>query len=95
MNSKNEGKMVLFLMIALIAFGFGSGIGISMGISGVDANKEVVKANTGANVTQEVLNANVPNNKELLADFDNDRTNVTNNSSHNNEQSVDNDYYYI
>lgn len=37
MKQKNDGKIVVLMIIALIAFGIGSGIGISMGL-GVDSN---------------------------------------------------------
>lgn len=36
MNKKNEGRLILFLLIGLIAFGLGSALGIVMGISGDD-----------------------------------------------------------
>ncbi|KZX15359.1 hypothetical protein [Methanobrevibacter filiformis] len=86
MNSKNEGKLVLFLIIGLVAFGCGSGIGISMGISGVDAHNDVVELNTTENVTQEILSNDAPNNEEILANFDTNET-VINNSSNNSYES--------
>ncbi len=36
MRSRNDGKIIILLIATLVAFGIGSGFGISMGLSGDD-----------------------------------------------------------
>lgn len=55
MSSKNnDGKIVLALIISLIAFGLGSGIGITVGMSGDNLNS--TETHQPVNTTVDVTN---------------------------------------
>lgn len=53
MNQRNEGRFILALLLPLVAFGLGSGLGIVMGISG-DSFMDSTDHNS-ENTTKEVV----------------------------------------
>lgn len=58
LSSRNNNKHLIFLIVLLIAFGLGSGIGISMGITGFDTNdtEEINDTPILVNVTNNISN---------------------------------------
>lgn len=72
--SKNDGTLVVFMIIALIAFCVGAGIGVSMSIS--DDNVDAANNTTHVeNVTQEMtMNVN-DTNDNIVYDSEIDQAN--------------------
>ena len=67
-SRNNDGKIVIALIISLIAFGLGSGIGISVGMTGDDLNSTPKKAvNTTIDVTNNISQDNVYYNMDVNA----------------------------
>lgn len=70
MSSKNnDGKIVIALIVGLIAFGLGSGIGITVGMSGDDLNStyDQKPVNTTIDVTHNISEDNPNYNMSVNA----------------------------
>lgn len=83
MGSKNaEGKFVIILIISLIAFGFGSGIGITVGMTGDDLNATDVQepVNATIDVTNNISQDNPNYNMKVDAYSDENDSENSNNS---------------
>lgn len=84
MSSKNnDGKIVIALIISLIAFGLGSGIGIAVGMSGDDFNSSNTQepVNTTVDVTNNISQDNPNYNMDA---YPYDESNVSSNSNSSN-----------
>lgn len=74
MASKNDGTLVVFMIIALIAFCVGAGIGVSMVIS--DDGADVANNTTHIeNVTHEMTTNLTDTNDNLAYDSEKDESN--------------------
>ncbi|MDL2246865.1 hypothetical protein LJB96_04525 [Methanobrevibacter sp. OttesenSCG-928-K11] len=56
MRPRNDGKIIILLIATLVAFGIGSGFGISMGLSGDDplAQNDINQTKIPINVTKNI-----------------------------------------
>ncbi|WP_299525326.1 hypothetical protein [uncultured Methanobrevibacter sp.] len=74
MASKNDGTLVVFMIIALIAFCVGAGIGVSMSMS--DDGADVANNTTHVeNVTQEMTTNLTDKNNVVVYDSEIDQAN--------------------
>ncbi len=75
MAPKNDGTTVVFMIIALIAFCIGAGIGVSMSIS--DDSADAVNNTTHVeNVTQEMTTNLNDTNSDVVYDSEVDESNI-------------------
>lgn len=84
MSSKNnDGKIVIALIISLIAFGLGSGIGITVGMSGDDLNSTDTHqpVNTTVDVTHNMSQDNPNYNMEVNSYAESSEDSNSSNSS--------------
>lgn len=75
MAPKNDGTMVVFMIIALIAFCIGAGIGVSMSISD-DSGDAVNNTTHVENVTHEMTTNLNDTNSDVVYDSEVDEANI-------------------